>query len=258
MTVSITRNAGRNNRSRQSRCQYRNYSPYWLLLAALLPLTGCGMSAHGLNTQGVKFFQQEQYQAALGQFQRAMAADPYNADGYYNTAATYHRLGVERKDRQLLEQSETLYNQCLDFDSNHVECHRGLAVLLIETDRKKQAFEFIENWAIQNPKSAEARIELARLHHENGDLETASLQLQQALAIDSRNPRAWTAMGHLRDQSGDTAQALANYQRSYALNRSQPAVAHRIAAISRSLKTTGPDKSDGETRMVDSGSTPPR
>ena len=258
MAVSLAGCIAPNSRQSGIGSVYRFTAGYWPLIALLLSLTGCGMSAHGLNTQGVKFFRQGQHQAALGQFQRAMTADPYNADGYYNTASTYHRQGIERKDRQLLEQSETLYNQCLDFDPNHVECHRGLAVLLIQTDRKKEAFEFMKKWALQNPKNAEARIELARLHHEAGDRETASLQLQQALAIDSRNPRAWTAMGHLRDQSGDTAQALANYQRSYALNRSQPAVAHRIAAISRSLKTTGPDKSDGETRMVDSGSTPPR
>ena len=214
------------------------------------------MSAHGLNTQGVKFYQRGQYQAALGQFQRAMSADPYNADGYYNAAATYHRLGIARTDRQLLEQSEALYNQCLDFDADHVECHRGLAVLLIQTDRKQEAYDFIEKWAIQDPKNAEARIELARLHHEAGDLETASLQLQQALAIDSRNPRAWTAMGHLRDQSGNTAQALENYQRSYALNRSQPDVAHRIATISQGLNKSAPSTSDDDRRMVDTGSTP--
>ena len=252
MAVSFADPASQPNRPLQSD------SIRWCLLVLVVPLTGCGMSSHGLNTQGVKFFQQRQYQAAIGQFQRAMAADPYNADGYYNTAATYHQLGTDRQDRKLLEQSETLYNQCLDFDANHVECHRGLAGLLMQTDRKKQAFEFIENWSLHNPKNAEARIELARLHHEAGDLETASLQLQQALAIDSRNPRAWTAMGHLRDQSGDTAQALANYRRSYALNRSQPAVAHRIAAISRSLQTSDSETSDGETRMVKSGSTPPR
>tara|TARA_Y100001960_G_C14601481_1_gene790953 strand:- start:206 stop:976 length:771 start_codon:yes stop_codon:yes gene_type:complete len=231
---------------------------YRLLLVVPLFLTGCGISAHGLNTQGVKFFQQGEYQAALEQFQRAMNTDPYNADGYYNTASTYHRMGIKRQDRQLLEQSETLYNQCLDFDANHVECHRGLAVLLIQTDRRKEAFKLMEQWATREPPSAEARIELARLHHEAGDLETASLQLQQALAIDSRNPRAWTAMGHLRDQSGDTAQALANYQRSFALNRKQPAVAHRIAAISQSLESSTPNGTGEDTRMVNSESSSPR
>ncbi len=258
MAVSLAGCIAPNSRQSGIGSVYRFTSGYWPLIALLVSLAGCGMSAHGLNTQGVKFFRQGQYQAALGQFQRAMTADPYNADGYYNTASAYHREGIERKDRQLLEQSETLYNQCLDFDPNHVECHRGLAVLLIQTDRKAAAFEFMKNWAIQNPKNAEARIELARLHHEAGDRETASLQLQQALTLDSRNPRAWTAMGHLRDESGDTAQALANYQRSFALNREQPAVAHRIAAISQSLKNTDTTTTDGDTRMVNSGSTPPR
>ncbi len=258
MTFSFAANTSQPKRSPRLRCLRRGWPGYWSLLALLIPLAGCGMSAHGLNTQGVKFYQRGQYQAALGQFQRAMSADPYNADGYYNAAATYHRIGIARTNRQLLEQSEALYNQCLDFDADHVECHRGLAVLLIQTDRKQEAYDFIEKWAIQDPQNAEARIELARLHHEAGDLETASLQLQQALALDSRNPRAWTAMGHLRDQSGDTAQALENYQRSYALNRSQPDVAHRIATISQGLNKSAPSTLDDDRRMVDTGSTPPR
>ena len=258
MAVSSADCMAPNSRQPEISNSFRFTLGYWPLYLLLATLTGCGMSAHGLNTQGVKFFRQGQYQAALGQFQRAMTADPYNADGYYNTASTYHRQGIERKDRQLLEQSETLYNQCLDFAPNHVECHRGLAVLLMQTDLKQEAVEFLKICAIQNPKNAEARIELARLHEEAGDRETASLQLQQALAIDSRNPRAWTAMGHLRDESGDTAQALANYQRSFALNREQPAVAHRIAAISQGLKNTDTTTSDGDRRMVNSGSTPPR
>ena len=159
MAFSVSFDDSKPKRTSQIQCRWNNWLHSLASLALLALFTGCGMSAHGLNTQGVKFFQRGEYQAALGQFQRAMSADPYNADGYYNAAATYHRLGIARTDRQLLEQSEALYNQCLDFDTDHVECHRGLAVLLIQTDRKQQAYDFIEKWATQNPKNAEARIE---------------------------------------------------------------------------------------------------
>ena len=39
-----------------------------------------------------------------------------------------------------------------------------LAVLLAETGRQDQAFTLLKNWASTDPKSADARIELARLY----------------------------------------------------------------------------------------------
>ncbi len=122
----------------------------------------------------------------------------------------------------MLQQAETLYNQCLDRNPNHADCHRALAVLLVQTDRSDRAFALLKNWAIRSPQNADARVELARLYEEFGDTKTAELQLQQALQLDQTNKRAWTAMAYLRESNGDMPQALANYQRAYALGRLQP------------------------------------
>ena len=107
----------------------------------------------------------------------------------------------------------------------------------------------LKNWAVRNPQSADARIELARLYDEFGDKKTAEAQLQQALQLDQTNRRAWTALAALRESQGDYKQALANYQRAYSLNPQDPAVAARIAALNRSLGTAAPTASG--TRMVD-------
>ena len=161
-----------------------------LMAAGLLCLTaGCHMMADGQNVEGVRLVQQGQPQAALQRFQQAITSNPLNADGYYNMAATYHRLGTEQKNRQLLDQAETLYNQCLDLNENHVDCRRGLAVLLVETERSDRAFNLLKNWVTSNPQLADARIELARLYEEFGDLETAKLHLNQAILVDQNNHR---------------------------------------------------------------------
>jgi tetratricopeptide (TPR) repeat protein len=212
------------------------------------------MAADGQNLQGVRLYQQGQYEGAMQQFQRAVASNPSSPDAYYNMAATLHRMGVARNDQNLLNQAETLYNQCLDFDADHADCHRGLAVLLAETGRSDRAFALLKNWAVRSPNNAEARIELARLYEEFGDRETAKIQLTEALHIDQHNSRAWNALARLREQSGDYAQALANYQRSYSLNRFQPEIAERIAALNRTVSgQVGPTPADG-TRVVN---TPP-
>ncbi len=131
---------------------------------------GCQWAATGQNAQGVRLHEQGQFTAAMQQFQQAINSDPKNPDGYYNLASTTHHLGVQRNDPRLIDQAESLYNQCLDLAPNHVECHRGLAVLLMETKRPDKAFTLMKNWVSTNPQLADARIELARLYQEAGSV----------------------------------------------------------------------------------------
>ncbi len=197
--------------------------------------TGCQWAASGQNSTGARLYEQGQYSAALQQFQKVINTDPNNADGYYNLAATNHRLGNQRGDAAQIAQAEALYNQCLDHDPNHVECHRGLAVLLIDTGRPDRAFALMKNWAAQNPDFAEPRIELARLYEEVSDSGTALRYLEDAVQKNPNNSRAWLALGRLREQSGDLNQAVQNYQRSLALNNSQPMAAERVAVLTRQI-----------------------
>ena len=212
---------------------------------------GCQWAASGQNSQGAKLYQQGQYTAAMQEFQKAISSDPKNADGYYNLAATTHRLGLQRKDSALMGQSEALYNQCLDHDPNHVECHRGLAVLLIDTGRPDRAFALMKNWAAQNPTFAEPRVELARLYQEANEPQTAQKYLEDAVQQDPNNARAWLALGRLRETNGDLPQALQNYQRSLAINNMQPMVTERVAALSRQISSqTDAAFSNGGTRIA--------
>jgi tetratricopeptide (TPR) repeat protein len=208
------------------------------LAAILMTAQGCHWTASSQNSNGAKLYEQGQYSAALQQFQKAVATDPKNADGYYNLAATNHRLGMQRNDQAMLTQAESLYNQCLDHAPNHVECHRGLAVLLVDTGRPDRAFALMKNWAAQNPNLAEPRIELARLYEEVNDPQAALKYLEDAVQKDPNNSRAWLALARLREQSGDYAQAVQNYQRSLAINANQPLAVERVAALNRQLSAT--------------------
>jgi tetratricopeptide (TPR) repeat protein len=208
------------------------------LAAILMTPQGCHWAASSQNSTGATLYQQGQYSAALQHFQKAIATDPNNADGYYNLAATNHRLGMQRNDQAMLAQAESLYNQCLDHDPNHVECHRGLAVLLVDTGRPDRAFALMKNWAAQNPGFAEPPVELARLYEEVNDPQAALKYLEDAVQKDPNNARAWLALGLLREKSGDYTQAVQNYQRSLAINSNQPMAAERVATLNHQLSAT--------------------
>jgi tetratricopeptide (TPR) repeat protein len=202
-------------------------------LSLLCLATGCHVAASGSNVAGVRAVQSGQSMAGVDHFQKALHHEPTNADAYYNLAATYHELGKKNGDPSMLQQAEALYNKCLDLSADHPECHRALAVLLIDTRRSENAFTLLERWAQRSPTIADPKIELARLYEEFGDKNSAMNHLNQALAIDSQSSRAWAALGNLREQSGDVTQALANYQRSYQLNNFQTELGHRIASLQR-------------------------
>jgi tetratricopeptide (TPR) repeat protein len=218
----------------------RKFVGLLIAVCGIAPVGCSNMTSRSLNSEGVRLYQNGNYIQAAEQFQRAIASNPKQADGYYNLASALHKNGKLHSRQEDLLQAEQLYNQCLDYSPNHTECYRGLAVLLTETDRQDAAFRLLEGWAARNPQQADPQIELARVLEETNNLPQASSRLVQALAVDPRNSRALTALGRLREQSGDTQQALANYQRSLAINRFQPAVAMRVASLQAATAPTSP------------------
>lgn len=228
-----------------------------LWMGVVCPL-GC-RSPIGHNGMGVSLYQQGRYSEALQSFELAKQVEPYNPDVYYNLASTYHRLGVNAKDAKMIETAESLYNQCLDLAPNHVDSHRGLAVLLVESERSDKAFALLKNWSQRVPTLADARVELARLHQEFNQPKVSEQYLDEALALDPKNANAWAAKGRLREASGELMQAIQNYQQSLAINTSQPELFQRIGALNvRLAQATPPNAIPGANgSTVVAGNTPP-
>ena len=224
-----------------------------LLLAAacLIACGGCtNFIAQGRNAEGVCLFEAGQYQAALVQFQEATSIDSANADGYYNLAATYHRLGRLQGQSGELDRAETFYRQCLDRQPDHVDSHRGLAVLLVEKGRSNEAVHLLQVWAEQQPWLADPKIELARLYEEFGNRAAAEERLVEAVRADPSSARSWAALGKLREETGQCAQALWNYQRSLQLDEAQPEVAARVAVLEGVAAQPASPAPPGPTRSV--------
>lgn len=237
---------------------------YGLLLAiaagCFLLSGGCGnFASRGLNADGTRKFEQARYAEAIGRFQQAIEQDPTNADSYYNLAAAYHRLAVLHQRKSDWDQAESFYNRCLDHNPDHVDCYRGLAVMLHQQDRTDASFRLLQGWADRDPISPEPRIELARLSDETGRQDLARHRLQEALALDASNARALAALGSLHEREGNATEALANYQRSLYANRYQPQIAARIASLgsyapNTALAANPMSHPVGETRMASRGS----
>jgi tetratricopeptide (TPR) repeat protein len=247
------------NSARFNHCVIYRPTPghrHWQLRAILVgglvcsTLSGCGWMSMGENSEGVRLFSQGYYDSAAGRFREAMQNDPNNPDSYYNLAAYYHRQGKLQQKPGDIAQAESYYRQCLDHNPNHVECRRGLAVLLVEQGRSEEAFKMLEDWSTENPSQAAPKIELARMFEEFGDKNAATEYLTSALAVSPNDPRALAALGRLREESGDANQAMANYQRALMVDHNQPELAQRVNALQAAGVTGAPYQSAGGTRLV--------
>ena len=223
-----------------------------LLLAAA---GGCRWGGAAQNGLGLQLYQQGRYAEALQQFELARQTDPTNPDTYYNLGSTYMHLGLAQKDTKMLEQSETLLNECLELNPNHTDCHRALAVLLVETDRSDKAFTLLQNWGKASPTLADPKVELARLQGEFGQTKAAEQTLNEALAMDPNHARAWAARGKMREDAGDLPQAIQNYTQSLQLNSLQPELFQRVAALNVQLAQN--TIAAANTAIIASGTAPP-
>lgn len=211
-----------------------------LLVSAFV---GCSTSSVGRNIDGVRSYQSGNYQQAIQSFQQTLATNPNDANAYYNLAATYYAMGKQQGNPATLKQAEQLYHQCLDLAPDHNDCYRGLAALLVDTNRSESAFTLLTRWTERSPQIANPRVELARLYEEFGDRSKARRHLTDAIQIDQRHPRAWLALASLREQEGQLAQAVADYQQAYALNPQQTNIANRIASLQQRIAASGASSS---------------
>jgi tetratricopeptide (TPR) repeat protein len=212
--------------------------------------TGCGTVGQGQNDQGVRLYEQGNYQAAALSFQQAIQSDPNNADAYYNLARLHHRQANLYNNPHDLKQAETYYNMCLDHAPQDVDCYRSLGVLLVQQNRSEEAMTLLERWAAANPTNPEPKIELARMSEEFGKQEEAKNYLLAAIADDPNNARALAALGKIREKSGDTAQAMVNYQRSLQHDPFNSQVASRLNALTATQRAEMQTTPPGGSRVV--------
>ncbi len=205
------------------------------LLVICISQTGCNLGQQYNNVSGRQAFELGQYSTAINEFQKALTKNPNNPDALYNLGASLYAQGKQAKNSQWLDQAEQLYRQAIAANDQHVDAHRGLAGLLIETGREKYAFDLVNQWKARYPGSTEPIVELARLYQEYGDNRRATDLLADALKIDSNNVRALKAMGHVREVQGQTHLALDNYLRVLQINNQDTTVAQRVATLQTQL-----------------------
>ena len=223
-------------------------------IVSLFMLLVSGCASQNQTAEGMRYYGQAQYDAAMTSFQSVLKTKPNDPDTLYNIAATYHQSakvsllsGQTATAQQQYEQAAQYYQLCLAQNANHADAYRGLASLYMDCQNAENAFQLLLGWYNANPVSAEPKLALARLYQEYVKISmiqgrtgvaqqcrgAAEQLLQQVLVTEPMNHCALRALGYLKEESGDIAGAILEYQRSLQAYPQQQDLENRIAALTK-------------------------
>jgi Tfp pilus assembly protein PilF len=152
---------------------------------ALDPKNG---AAH--NGLGLLLIQDNRIDAARRAFESAVAADPSSAEYLAN-------LGHAKRASGDRAGAEASYRAALQSDPDAADALNGLGVLLVETERAREAVPVLERAAAAEPGFWEARLNLVIAHQTAGNGEAAAVAYRAVLAGAPRSSRERQAAAEL-------------------------------------------------------------
>lgn len=156
---------------------------------------------------GSHYIQVGDYDAAIPLLIQAASLEPNNPAIVAELAAAYRGRGD-------LEDAERWLRRAAELDRENVFFWEQLAAFYADTGYrlKEGGLTAIHTAAQRAPDSADVHASLGWALYQAGDGEAARREIEQALALDPRNPRALYYHGVLREVAGDEAGAIDAYR----------------------------------------------
>lgn len=176
--------------------------------------------------RGLAYIEKEAYAEALPHFERALEAQPDNAEALYYRGLALARTGERARAEQDLARA-------IELDEKLVLARLHLGALYLEDPPKPdKAVAVLEPAVEQDPKAADIREQLAFAYRLAGNKDKALAQYKQSLALQD-NPDVRLGYADLLFEMGKEEEARAQMKRlvaSFAQDVEKLAfVAHRLA-----------------------------
>ena len=152
--------------------------------------------ANVLYNKGTVLAETGQYEDARPYLERAVDADPSNADAWYNLALIYTNLDK-------LEQAKGILEKLLESYPSEATYHYSLGVTLKKKGKKEDALREFERARGLNPTYAEAQYAVAFTLEELGKKRAAAREWSRYLELDSDSVWAEEARAHLEDLTAE-------------------------------------------------------
>lgn len=152
------------------------------------------------HTYGVAFFQHGFLKEAEQAFHQAVAANPEDADAFYNLGTLYLRRNSPEEAQHNLEQAVKLR-------PSYVEAWNNLGMLAAQRGNNEAAIANFQRSLELRPSYATALLNLGNVYRRQGDLDAAEKYLKRAGEIDPASAEINYNLGMLYARKNQTALA---------------------------------------------------
>ncbi|MGH9605681.1 MAG: tetratricopeptide repeat protein [Terracidiphilus sp.] len=161
-------------------------------------------------TYGVAMFQHGYLDQAAASFQQVIAAQPGDADAFYN-------LGTLRLSQNDFVQARRYLEQTLRLKPNYPEAWNNLGMMAAQLGRPDEAIRDFQNSLAQRPEFVTALLNLGNVYRRERDFENAQKCFGQAIAIQPDDPEVNYSFGMLYAQQDQLERASGYLERAIAL-----------------------------------------
>lgn len=174
---------------------------------------------------GVAQFERHDHQAAAALFERALQLAPGRPSVLMNLGVSCVHLGR-------FEQADACLRQALDADPEKTEAWTAWGVTQMALGDWAQALHCHEQARALGADGADFCLRWGQCLAHQGRMPQALQAFEQALSHDPNLAEAWSEMAHVHRDMGQTAQAIAGYQRAFQLGADPELHRYYLAAIS--------------------------
>lgn len=187
-------------------------APAVIILILSFLLSGCAtqavlqdsseQSARAYTELGVAYLERDNLRRAMSALDRALEADPGDAEALQAMAMVYQRQGEE----QLAGES---FKRALAADPTMTRARNNYAAFLYDRGRIREACQQLEQATedTQYPNRAQLFANLGQCQRELGDLGAARTSLARAQAIDPRSARSYFILAEIEHAQGNHGRA---------------------------------------------------
>jgi tetratricopeptide (TPR) repeat protein len=177
------------------------------LLQQMIELDPDSYGVHELR--GQRYDERTEYDAAIKEYQAALAKRPSVAGVRYAIGNVYRKM-------HNYEQAEHWLSEELKNNPYHGLAHYRLGSICLEENKPAEAISQLEQALQSHPELVDARVDLGRAYMAMGRLSDASGELKKVAAADPDNDRVHYLLSNVYAKQGNKTEAdieLATYQR---------------------------------------------
>ncbi|HEX7185776.1 MAG TPA: tetratricopeptide repeat protein [Thermoanaerobaculia bacterium] len=173
---------------------------------AEIPPASSSPAALRAYSQGIARLARHDDLAAVPALEQAVAADPKLTSAWVSLARARAALGRHEEAQEAARRAVAT----LGPRSGRAAYEAQALEAQLRGDSRK-AREILSSLVKSYPHDVEARVELAEVCREQGDLDTATATLKRVVEIDPDHPRAWLLLAKSAIRAGDSRRAVNEY-----------------------------------------------